>query len=213
MYQTVLFDLDGTLTDPGVGITNCVSYVLEKYNIEVPAREKLYRFIGPPLHESFERFYGFSEEEAKKAVECYRERYRETGIYENKVYDGIEDVLKTLQNSGKKIAVATSKPEEFAVKILEHFHLSQYFLYIAGANMDGTRTKKHEVISYALDVCQVKDKSEVIMVGDREHDVIGASKIGIDSLGVLYGYGDYEELKSAGADYIVKGPKDILTVI
>lgn len=213
MYQTVLFDLDGTLTDPGIGITNSVSYVLERYGIEVPAREELYRFIGPPLHESFERYYNFSEEEAKKAVKCYREYYREKGIYENRVYDGIENVLKALKDSGKKAAVATSKPEEFARKILEHFHLSQYFLHIAGASMDGSRTQKHEMILDALDACQIKDKSEVIMVGDREYDVIGASKVGIDSLGVLYGYGDYEELKRAGADYIVKEPKDILSVI
>lgn len=173
MYEVILFDLDGTLTDPGVGITNSVAYALKKYGIEVTDKTELYKFIGPPLQESFETYYGFSEEKARTAVEYYREYYRDKGIFENLVYEGIEKLLKTIYDSGKKIIVATSKPEIFANKILEHFHLAKYFTYIAGASMDGTRTKKDEVISYALKTCYISDFSKVVMIGDREHDVIG----------------------------------------
>lgn len=213
MYEVILFDLDGTLTDPGVGITNSVAYALKKYGIEVTDKTELYKFIGPPLQESFETYYGFSEEKARTAVEYYREYYRDKGIFENLVYEGIEKLLKTIYDSGKKIIVATSKPEIFANKILEHFHLAKYFTYIAGASMDGTRTKKDEVISYALKTCYISDFSKVVMIGDREHDVIGANKVGIDSIGVLFGYGDYDELKNAGATYIVEKVEDIYPVI
>lgn len=126
MYQTVLFDLDGTLTDPGEGITNSVVYALKKYGIEVSDKTELYKFIGPPLHESFQVFYGFSEEKAQEAVKYYREHYSKTGIFENKVYDGMEDTLELLKNSGRRLVVATSKPEKFAKQIL-HFHLIKYF--------------------------------------------------------------------------------------
>lgn len=252
MYETVLFDLDGTLTDPGEGITKSVAYALGKYGIGVADRAELYKFIGPPLHESFEIYYGFSAEQAKEAVEYYREYYRETGIFENIVYPGIEDMLEVLRNSGRTLAVATSKPEQFAKEILEHFHLAGYFEYVAGANMDGTRTKKDEVISYALDAlnavkgarpssqkqlaglgCNIgaQDGSmestlgnmgqggnsglmlgspTVIMVGDREHDVLGAAKVGLNSIGVLYGYGSREELTAAGAVYLAGQPEDIV---
>ncbi len=213
MYDVILFDLDGTLTDSALGITNSVAYSLKKYGIEVADRTELYKFIGPPLQESFEKYYGFSPEEAKKAVEYYREYYREKGIFENVVYEGIESLLKMLYASGKTLIVATSKPEEFAKTILKHFKLEKYFAYIAGANMDGTRTKKDEVICYALQNGNISDRSKVLMVGDREHDILGAGKAGIDSLGVLYGYGDYEELKKAGADYIAESVEDIYPVI
>ncbi|MBQ3045731.1 MAG: HAD family hydrolase [Clostridia bacterium] len=208
-YETVLFDLDGTLTDPGVGITNSVAHALKKYGITVEDKTELYKFIGPPLHESFEKYYGFSREEALQAVEYYREYYRDRGIYENIVYDGVEDMLKSLCESGKKIILATSKPEVFAREILRHFNLDQYFYYAAGANLDGTRTNKAEVIEYALHEGGVSDKSTAVMVGDREHDIIGASKNGLDSIGVLFGYGSREELEAAGAAYIAATVEEI----
>ncbi len=213
MYEVILFDLDGTLTDPGVGITNSIEYALNKCGIKVADRAELYKFIGPPLQESFENYYGFSTEKAKTAVKYYREYFRDKGIFENLVYDGIENLLKLLYDSGKKLIVATSKPEIFAKRIMEHFDLAKYFTYIAGSNMDGTRTKKAEVISYALEVCNISDISKAIMVGDREHDVIGANTVGLDSIGVLFGYGDYNELTAAGATYIAGNVRDIHSII
>lgn len=213
MYDMILFDLDGTLTDSGPGITNSVAYALKKYGIEVDDRRELFKFIGPPLKESFETYYGFSPEESERAVQYYREYYSDKGLFENAVYEGIEELLKAIRESEKTAAVATSKPEKYARRILEHFGIAQYFTYIAGANMDGTRTKKEEVIAYVLERCGAFDRSKVLMVGDRKHDVLGAEKMGIDSLGVLFGYGDYEELKQAGARYIAEHVEDMYPVI
>lgn len=208
-YEYILFDLDGTLTDPAIGITNSVMYALEKYGIEVSDRSELYKFIGPPLGDSFENYYGFSKEESKMAVEYYREYYRDKGIFENLVYDGLEDLLKTLKDNSKILIVATSKPEVFAKQILEHFNIAKYFTYIAGSNLDGTRVKKYEVIKYALESCNIIDLAKAIMIGDREHDIIGAKEAGINSIGVLFGYGDRNELEKAGADIIVETVSDI----
>lgn len=208
-YEYILLDLDGTVTDPANGITNSVMYALKKYGIEVSDRSELYKFIGPPLWESFEKYYGFSKEEAKKAVECYREYYKDKGIYENLVNEGFEGLLKLLKANGKTLIVATSKPEVFAKQILEHFDIAKYFTFIAGGNLDGTRVKKEEVIFYALESCNILEKSKVIMIGDREHDIISAKKNSIHSMGVLFGYGDREELENAGADYIVETVSDI----
>lgn len=213
MYQYILFDLDGTLTDPGEGITNSVAYALDKFNIRVEDKRSLYKFIGPPLQESFQRFYGFSEEQSLQAVEYYREYFKVTGIFENVVYDGIVEMLCFLKNEGKHILLATSKPEEFANRILEHFHLMQYFDFVAGATMDGTRCKKGEIIQYAIDNYPVESLSDAVMVGDREHDILGARQMGMDSIGVLYGYGDYEELNEAGANYIAKEVMEILNFV
>lgn len=213
MYQYVLFDLDGTLTDPGEGITNSVAYALEKYGIKVPNRESLYPFIGPPLHESFQKFYGFSEEESMQAVVYYREYYRDRGIYENKVYEGIPEVLQTLRDQGKIILLATSKPEAFAVQILEHFQLLPYFHVVAGATMDGSRVKKGDVIRYALSTGQVSDVSLAVMVGDRRFDIEGARENGFSAIGVRYGYGDQKELAEAGAKEIVGHPSELLVHI
>lgn len=212
-YEVILFDLDGTLTDPGVGITNSVAHSLKKYGITVEDRTELYKFIGPPLHESFEKYYGFSREEALRAVEHYREYYRDKGIYENIVYDGVEEMLKKLCDSGKKIILATSKPEVFAREVLRHFSLDKYFCYAAGANLDGSRTDKAEVIEYALREGGVTDKSTAVMVGDREHDIIGANKNGLDSIGVLFGYGTRTELEAAGATYIAATVEKINDII
>lgn len=213
MYQVILFDLDGTLTDPGEGITNSVAYALNKYGITVSDKKELYRFIGPPLHESFEEYYDFSQENAMQAVAYYREYFTQTGIYENLVYDGIQDLLESLKEAGKKVILATSKPEPFAKQILEYFHLSDYFDFAAGSNMDGTRTRKADVIGYALESCQISEYSKVVMIGDRMHDVLGAAQFGIDTIGVLYGYGSEEELKSAGAVYLAERPEHILQFI
>ena len=204
MYNYILFDLDGTLTDPGIGITNSVMYALKKFNIDVEDRATLYKFIGPPLLESFEKYYGFSKEESELALTYYREYFKPKGLYENEVYEGIEAVLTELKSRKKVLIVATSKPEAFAVEILQHFHLDRYFDFIAGATMDENRTKKADVIAYALEQCKITDKASAIMIGDREHDVLGAKQVGLDSVGVLYGYGNYEELENAGATYIVE---------
>lgn len=213
MYQNLLFDLDGTLTDPGIGITNSVAYALEKYGIKTDDRTQLYKFIGPPLQDSFEQFYGFSQEEAKMAVQYYREYYKEKGIFENKLYDGMEHLLQSLCEAGKKLFVATSKPEAFAVQILKYFSLNQYFTYIAGSNMDGTRSKKEEVIAYALKAGKIQDLSSAVMIGDREYDVTGAKKAGIASIGALFGYGSRKELEAAGADALAESPKDIYPIV
>ena len=199
-YDVVLFDLDGTLTDPGIGITNSVLYALNKYGI-VEKRENVYRFIGPPLHESFEKYYGFSPEKALEAVEVYREYFAPYGLYENEVYEGIEPLLKNLKKAGKKVLLATSKPEIFAVKILEHFGLAKYFDFIGGALLDSSRLSKADVIEYVFNSTGLS-KENAVMVGDREHDIIGANTCGIDSIGVLYGYGTKEELAAQSATYI-----------
>lgn len=212
-YDTILFDLDGTITDSAEGIINSVEYALKRYNITVTDRSELRKFIGPPLHESFEKYYGFSAEEAKQGVACYREYYARKGIYENRVYDGIESMLSKLKESGKTIILATSKPEKYAGEILKYFKLDDYFTYIAGSNLDGTRTRKDEVIEYALKACNITDYSNVVMIGDRKHDIIGAAMHSIDSIGVLYGYGSREELEGVKATYIINNTEEILTII
>ena len=155
-------------------------------------------------------FCDFSPEKAMQAVEYYREYYRDKGVFEVELYEGMEDTLKSLSSAGKTLIVTTSKPEYFAKQVLEYIGLAKYFKMIAGSNLDGSRTVKSEVISYALEQCNITDLSKVIIVGDREHDVFGGKKIGIDSVGVLYGYGSEEELKNAGATYFAKSAKDIL---
>ena len=207
--KTVLFDLDGTLTDPGEGITKSVQYALKKFGVEVADRTALYPFIGPPLDASFQKYYGFSPEKAQKAIEYYREYFKPTGIFENVVYDGVPEMLDSLKNAGLALAIATSKPEPFAVQIAEHFGLSKYFCHIVGSNLDGTRVKKAEVIHHALRLMQVHDLETAVMVGDREHDIIGAKSEGLRSIGVLYGYGSREELESAGASGIAETVADV----
>lgn len=213
MYQTILFDLDGTLTNPALGITNSLAYALEKFNIEVTDKKELYRFIGPPLQDSFENFYHFSKEDSLKAVDFYRDYFRHKGLYENEVYQGIPDLLERLKAQGKKLLVATSKPEEFARQILKHFELFDYFDLVAGASMDGSRRLKGDVIAHALTSAQVSDPSAAIMIGDREHDIIGAKKNGLDAIGVLYGFGNSEELETAGAKFIVETVENLRKIL
>lgn len=209
MYDVILFDLDGTLTDPGLGITNSVAYALERYGIEVENRESLYPFIGPPLADSFMKFYGFDSEKAMDAITVYREYFRDKGIFENEVYEGVRELLENIKASGRKTVLATSKPEEFAVRILEHFDLAKYFDVVAGASMDEKRNKKGDVIKYAMEKGAFRSENAV-MIGDREHDIFGAKENGLDSIGVLYGYGSRQELENAGADYIAESVQDIL---
>ena len=213
MKHFLFFDLDGTLTDPGIGITNSVACALKKWNIEVADRSELYKFIGPPLEESFRKYYGFSQEDALKAVDAYREYFSVTGIYENTIFDGTESLLKKIKESGRKVVLATSKPQDFAEIILKHFHIDSYFDHVAGATMDGTRNKKADVITYALGLCGNPDLSQTVMVGDREHDILGASANGMESIGVLCGYGDREELSAAGATHIVDKIEDVWELV
>lgn len=213
MYDIVLFDLDGTLTDPGEGITNSVAYALNKFNIKVEDKTELYNFIGPPLIDSFMKYYGMSYDDGLKAVEYYREYFSVTGIFENRLFDEIPELLTRIKISGRKIALATSKPEQYAVRILEHFNLTQYFDFIGGATMDESRSKKADVIAYTLEKLNATDKSKVVMVGDRHHDIEGANRNGLDSIGVLFGYGDQKELETAGARYIAETVNDIMKYI
>ena len=203
-YSIILFDLDGTLTDSSQGIINSIIYALEKFDINDYDMPLLRKFLGPPLHESFEKFMGFDKEKSLQAVKLYREYFISKGLLENEVYGGITDLLQKLKENGKSLIVATSKPQPFTDKIMEHFDLVKYFDFIAGSNMDTTRSKKAEVIEYALSECNIKDKSKVVMIGDRAEDMIGAQSVGIDSIGVEYGYGTFDELKNAGATYIAK---------
>lgn len=200
----ILFDLDGTLTDPKEGITKSFQYALEYYGIDEPDLDKLEVVIGPPLRDSFIEFYGFTTDKAIEAEDKYRERFATIGMYENFIYDGIEQMLKKLTQSGKMLAIASSKPTLFVEKILEHFNIKQYFHHIIGSNLDGTRTDKAEVVDAAIAGFGQVDKSSIVMVGDRKFDIIGAHERDIIAIGVTYGYGGMEELTLAGADYIAE---------
>ncbi len=212
MKDILLFDLDGTLTDPKEGITKCVQYALAHFGIEVEDLNELMCFIGPPLIESFEQYYGFDSKKAEEAVEKYRERFKDVGIFENGVYPGIIDMLKACKLSGKKLCLATSKPEVFAIRILERYGMSQYFDEVVGSTLDGRINSKEQVINEAfkrLLISKESQKSKLIMIGDRKHDIIGAKSCGIDSIGVSFGYAEEGELEAAGADYIVESVEEL----
>ncbi len=213
MKDIIFFDLDGTITDSGDGIKNSAAYALNKFGIPVPTRDELNKFIGPPLVGSFRNIFGMSNEDADLAVVYYREYYAVKGIFENSLYDGITDMLEALKEAGKTIVLATSKPEIYANQILEYFKIAKYFSYVCGAEMDHKRTDKHEVIEYALETASVTDRSRVIMVGDRHHDIDGAKKSKLDSIGVTYGYGSEAELKEAGADFIVHNANELTELL
>ena len=212
MLKHYLFDLDGTLTDPFEGITNSVVHALKKYNIEVEDKKHLGVFIGPPRVESFMKYYGFTEAEAKNAVEVYREHFGTKGLFENELYEGIPQLLERLKSEGKTVIMATSKPEVYARQIAEHFDIAKYFDYMAGSELNGVRIAKNEVIEYALEKLNITDRENCIMIGDRHHDINGAKKTGMKSIGVLWGYGSKEELEAAGADYICENVEDILNI-
>lgn len=202
-WRYLLFDLDGTLTDPMLGITRSVQYALHRFGIEVDDLRTLCRFIGPPLKESFRDFYGMDDEQATRAVALTREYFAPRGIFENRLYEGIPELLTELQAAGCMLAMATSKPEPFARQIAEHFHLADRFTLIGGATMDGTRTAKRDVVRYVLGALDVEDPTAAVMIGDRRYDIEGAAAEGIASIGVLWGYGSREELAAAGAGQIV----------
>lgn len=211
MYQYYLFDLDGTLTDPKEGITKCVQYALQKEGYGAPALEELLCFIGPPLHLQFEKFCHVTPEEGKHLVDVYRERFATIGLFENRVFDGIVPMLEKLKKMGKHLAVATSKPTVFTNRILERYKLDQYFDVVVGANLDGTQSVKAEIIEEVLRQFSLSetDKKHCLMIGDRKHDIIGAQTVGMDSLGVLFGYSEPDELKQANATYIVSDIKEL----
>lgn len=213
MGKYILFDLDGTLTDPEVGITRSVDYSLRHFGIETDDIRTLRKFIGPPLLDSFRDFYGFSTEKAAEAVEKYRERFSVTGIFENEPYPGIYELLEKLKASGFTLAVASSKPEVFTRRIIEHFDLAPYFTEVCGSELDGSRTDKAEVIAYALGKLGSPAPDCTVMVGDRKHDIVGAKKNGLTSIGVLYGFGDDAELRDAGADHIAASVEAVGQII
>jgi len=197
----ILMDLDGTITNPKIGITKSIQYALKFKDIYIEDLDTLSRHIGPPLKNTLME-YGFNTSEVQFLIQKFREYFEVTGLYENEVYEGMEELLMKLKASGRKIITATSKPEVFARRILEYFHLDQYFEDICGAGMDESRTEKDEVIQYALEKNGITDYSDVVMIGDRRYDIEGAKKIGLASIGVLFGFGSREELEAAGADRI-----------
>lgn len=212
-YKYVLFDLDGTLTDPYEGISKSVQYSLSSFGIEENDENVLKKFIGPPLKESFMRFYGFDEEKALKAVEKYRERYITTGVYENTLVDGVKETLLILKENGIAIYLATSKPQPLAEIILEHFGIAGYFDFIGGDDFNHSRDEKWQVIEYVFKNSGIKDTENALMIGDRMHDIIGAKKTGIKCLCVLCGYGSREEFAEYEADYVVETIPEILDFI
>lgn len=213
MYKYILFDLDGTLTDPGLGITNSVMHALNKFGIEVKDRSELYPFIGPPLTDSFKKFYGFDDEKANQALMFYREYFSVTGLFENDIYDGIPEALEKLKQAGFILSLATSKPDEFSIKILKHFDIYKYFDFIGAATMDEKRNKKIDVIQYVIDSLNVTDMSEMVMIGDRFYDIEGAKHFGMDSVGVTFGYGSRKELEDAGATYVVDSVEEMVNAL
>jgi len=203
-YDYIFFDLDGTISDSAPGIVNSVVYALEHMGTPVGDRERLKKFVGPPLFDSFRDYIGYSQEETERAVKFFRTYYQEHGILENTMYPGIDTLLQKLVAAGRKPVLATSKPEPFAKEIVTRYGIAQYFTFMAGSTMDETRTRKAEVVAYALASCGSADPSSAVMIGDRLHDVKGAAENGLDCIGVLYGYGTREELLDAGATAVVK---------
>ena len=199
-YDVILFDLDGTLTNSELGITTCVQHALRHFGIEVEDRRTLRHFIGPPLLDSFMKHYNMSKEQAEEAVVKYRERFSTVGLFENEVYPGIDSLLEKLKQEGKLLATASSKPENFVLQILEHFGLDGYFDEIAGAELSTSgRNSKEAVLRYVLDRLGVEDLSTAVLVGDTKFDVQGAKSLGIDCIGVTYGFGTAAELKGCVA--------------
>lgn len=214
-YKYLLFDLDGTLTDPKEGITKCVQYALNACGIDEPNADKLLRFIGPPLKDAFKEYYSMNDEDISYAIEKYRERFSTIGIFENSVYEGIHKMLDNLSKIEATLAVATSKPTEFAERILERYSLKQYFKVVVGSELDGTRSAKADVISEVFSRLSISenDKIHALMIGDRKHDIIGAKACGIKSVGVQFGYAEENELQSAGADFIVDTVSDLVAFL
>lgn len=210
--NTVFFDLDGTLTDPKEGITRSIQYALERLSALVPEMDDLLWCIGPPLRASLAQLLNGDDDAAGEALALYRERFAETGLYENAVYAGIPDVLKVLKSQGKRLFVATSKPHVYAERIVEHFGLGDYFEIVFGSELDGTRVEKTDLLQYVIAQTET-DPSEAVMIGDREHDMLGARNNGLSRIGVLYGYGSEAELRAAGAEQLVSSPAELLQML
>ena len=202
MHRILLFDLDGTLTKSDPGIVNAALYALEHMGIPVDHPEELRKFIGPPIRRSFEEDYGMSGKEAETALAYYREYYTRKGKYENSAYPGIPELLEALRRRGRTLVVATAKPDAYTEEILRFLHLDRYFDYVAAATMDGSRSEKIDVIRYAISLAGAGHREDMLMVGDRKFDILGARGTGLDSVGVLYGYGSRRELEEAGAGKI-----------
>ena len=219
MYQYLLFDLDGTLTDSAEGIIKCVQYAAEKMGAEFKPAEELKVFVGPPLSESFKNVYGFSDTQAEKAIAYYRERFKPIGMYENAVYDGVPEMLKAMKQNGKVNLIASSKPEEFVKTILEHFDIAKYFDIIVGASMDESRNTKEAVIEEALTRLKSSDQygqysdDKCVMIGDRKYDIYGAKYFGLRNIAVSYGFAPEGELKEAGVDVIVDTVVELTQVL
>lgn len=210
-FNTILFDLDGTLWDSAPGIINCFRYTFDRMGYEMP--ENLMSLIGPPIYDTFAETCGMNQSQVAEAVSIYREQYAAKGLFESSVYDGIENMLGYLKNSGKTLLVATSKPEPFAVKILDKFGLAKYFNIIGGADIKGSRNNKHEIIEYVLSLAGISERNKAIMVGDRKHDIIGARKCRIACMAVLWGYGNIDEFTEYMPDYIADTPETVSGIL
>lgn len=209
----VFFDLDGTIFNSQSGISRSVLYALDKFGIENPGDYVLRAFVGPPLKDSFKKFFGFSDEKAEKAIEYYREYYSREGIFKGYPYEHIDDLLRIVKRMGLKSVLATSKPEEYAKRIIDHLEFTDLFYHIAGADMAGERVEKADVIRYAAETLGITDREEILMVGDRKYDVIGAHDACVRAAGVLYGFGTEAELRSVECDYLAKDMRELLCII
>lgn len=210
MKKTVLFDLDGTLTDSGEGIINCATLALRHFGLPIPSYADMRTFVGPPLRDSFIRF-GVPADQADEAIRVYRSRYIPTGMFENTPYPGIRELLEALRAEGYTLYVATSKPEEMSVTILEKFDLAKYFHRICGASIDSSRSTKDAVIAYLLESSGAKE--DMVMVGDTKYDILGAKAHGIPAIGVGWGYGKVEEMEEAGAVGIAETMDELIGLI
>lgn len=211
-YKNILFDLDGTLTDPKVGITKSVQYALKRFDIVVKDLNQLDPFIGPPLANSFIDIYNFTESDAKMAVDYYREYFKEQGIFENVIYPGIVQLLEKLEAEGRTLMIATSKPTVFAERILDYFDISRFFSFVCGSNLDGSRSDKTEIIGYIFAEKHIS-KEGTVMIGDRKHDIIGARNNKIESIAVGYGYGSEEELRGSKPTKYIKKVEELYLAI
>lgn len=212
-YEVVMFDLDGTLTDPKIGITKSIQYALLKLGIEEDNPNKLTEFIGPPLLESFKKHYLFNDLRARKAVDFYREYYVQKGIFETKIRSDMPKILKQLHDNDKKLILATSKPTIYAERVLEHFDIHKYFLSVVGSNLDLTLTHKDEIIGYIISSLTNYRNNQMVMVGDRGDDIVGAHHNGINSIAVTYGYGSIEELENANPTHIVHSVEELKSLL
>ncbi|MBE6836216.1 MAG: HAD family hydrolase [Ruminococcaceae bacterium] len=212
-FDFAFFDFDGTIADTKEGIFNCLKYAFTEVGLPVPPDSELYKMIGPPLSEGFEDVFGFKGSEVDLMIEKYRERYRAGGMFECTPYEGIENTLRTLKENGVSLSVASSKPLPFATKLLEKFDLVKYFNFLSCPLMDKVHMTKTDIVNQALEKNNITDKSRAVMVGDRFYDIVGAKETGVEVIAVLYGFGDEDEFRKYGADYIAKTPEEVTKII